>query len=179
MSALLLAPHNDDETLFAFHTLTRSQAHVVVVLRSYVEAERGGPGFLEREDETHCAMTVAGASWKQWTYPDNAPNWIEIESRIRAVAEDYDVLIAPAWEAGGHEHHNEIARIASKIRGGDELIRYLTYVRGQSRSTSGREVVPSVFEREQKRVALSCYQSQIAYTPTAPWFGDDQREFVL
>lgn len=179
MTAVLLAPHNDDESLFAFYSLTRNQAHVIVVLRSMLEAERGGPTFETRERETDCAMRVAGRTWEQWPYPDSEPPWALIESRLEAVTEEVGTIIAPAYEEGGHEHHNELALIAQRLRpDGEGLIQYLTYVRGQERSTGGTEIVPTLFEREQKRIALLCYQSQIDYEPTRPWFGPDQREHV-
>jgi LmbE family N-acetylglucosaminyl deacetylase len=177
VSAVLFAPHNDDETLFAFHTLTRTQAHVIVVLRSFAEAKNGGPTFETREAETACAMRVAGATWEQWHYPDDNPDWKDIGVRMVAVMAEYDSVIAPAFEEGGHEHHNELAKVALWHER-DKLTSYLTYKRGHGRS-EGVKVEPTLFEREQKKIALSCYQSQIEYEPTAYWFGDDQREFVL
>lgn len=180
MSTLLLAPHNDDETLFAFYTALRERPHVIVVLRSFAEERQGGPSYAVREAETSCAMRLAGCSWEQWEYPDTDPPWPTIERFLGDVLRRYQLVFTPAHEEGGHEHHNEIARIVGRLRReGEGLISYLTYVRGAGRSTGGTEVVPTLYEREQKAMALACYQSQIDWAPTRPWFGADQREFVL
>ena len=147
------------------------------MLRSLKEWTQGGPGYREREKETACAMAVAGVEWEQWLFLDVDPDWPEISRRIGdiVVSLNTDVLIGPAWELGGHEHHNEIASMLPA-----NTIRYLSYVRGQGRSTDGLEVVPTAEERMLKDVALKCYASQAAFPPTAPWFDPaDQREFVL
>lgn len=172
---------SDDETLFAFYTLLRYAPHVVVVLRSFKEEQLGGPTWAEREAETDCAMASAGMHWEQWAFSDLRPDWNTIAGKIdRAVIDHHhDVVIAPAYEEGGHEHHNALAIIAKNVARDAELISYTTYVRGQGRSEHATEITPTTDEEIWKRAALACYESQIAYEPTAPWFGHDQREFVL
>ncbi len=176
MSAILFAPHNDDETLFTFYNLLRYKPDVVIVLRSHREFAMGGPTYVEREAETGFAMRLAGVDWEQWRYADDNPDWDGIEREIRRTVGAYDTIIAPAYEVGGHEDHNGVAEILNVYEG--NVIRYLSYVRGHGRS-EGVEVVPTPEEAALKAQALACYPSQAAYPPTAPWFGPDQREFTL
>jgi LmbE family N-acetylglucosaminyl deacetylase len=187
VKAVLFAPHNDDETLFAFYSMLRHQAEVVVVLRSMrQERQQNGPTYQVREAETLCATSVAGVSYVQWIgFYDTHPDWAGVYDFVLAYFEDSEpeVVICPVWEEGGHEDHNQLAAIvagiASTQRRPVELIRYLTYRRGHGRSEGGVEVIPTPDEKEAKLAALRCYQSQMDHPPTAPWFGVDQREFVL
>ncbi len=177
----MLLTTDDDETLFAFYQLLRLKPVVIVVLRSHVEHRQGGPTFEVREAETDCAMNVAGVEWEQWRYPDDDPDWRTVDREMRTAAFDADLVIAPAMEDGGHEHHNAIAAIARLMCAQTRipLSQYLTYQRGHGRSDHGIPVEPTLAEWELKQQALACYASQAAFGPTAPWFGEDQREFVL
>lgn len=183
MSAVIFSPHNDDETLFAFYTMLRYRAEIVVVLRSMrQQLEQDGPTYQRRETETLCVSRLTGLSYVQWVaFYDNDPDWHEIAYFMATYMSMTrpDVVIAPAWEDGGHEDHNAVAKIAGELEGDFELISFSTYKRGYGRSTEGEEVVPTPAEEAAKRTALGCYQSQLAHPPTAPWFGGDQREFIL
>lgn len=182
MTAVLFSPHNDDETLFAFYSMVRYQAECIVVLRSMrQERQQNGPKSSTRERETRCATTVAGVSYVQWTaFYDDDPDWEGVAAFMQGYIDlsEPDVVIAPAFEDGGHEDHNCVATLAEQLRGDHELVRFLTYKRGFGRSEDGGEVIPSPVERAQKAAALACYHSQKSHPPTAPWFGEDQREFL-
>jgi len=109
---------------------------------------------------------------------DVDPDWRGIAERIEDELGHYETVIGPAFEEGGHEHHNSIASILDFHC--ITYVEYLSYVRGHGRSTDGTEVVPTAEERMLKDVALACYKSQAVFPPTAPWFDPvDQREFVL
>lgn len=182
MKAVLFAPHNDDETLFAFYTMRRYQAEVVVVLRSHRQHEQqGGPHFTTRERETLCATEVAGVSYVQWTtFSDIDPDWDLARHYMQQHIYDFAprVVIAPAWEEDGHEDHNAVAEIAAGLIGNFSLMSYLTYRRGHGRSSDAREINPTVEESDLKAAALRCYHSQLKHPPCASWFGADQREFI-
>jgi LmbE family N-acetylglucosaminyl deacetylase len=158
VSALLLAPHADDETLFAFYTLLRDNATVCVVLMP--------PD--PRGCELEAAMKVADRDWFYAGHDEKNPNWQAIRDDVRDQAKDFDTIIAPAWEGGGHEHHNEVATIAATL--GKPVTSYYTYERGQGRTARGMYVMASAAERVLKRRAMDCYVSQIAREDTAPWF---------
>ncbi len=158
---LFLSPHNDDETLFGAYTILREQPHVIVVLRSFVEASwEGGPPYHVRESETHRALEFLGAyDYEQWEYRDSNPPWEEIEERLSAL-EDVTNVWAPAPELGGHEHHNMLGELASVVFPADRVTHYLTYTHGNGKSTDGI-VVPTTHEWEKlKRKALKEYKSQ-------------------
>ena len=170
MNALLVAPHADDESLFACYLALRLRARVVVCLDS------GLIRFLELTD----AMDVLGCEWSMIRTPEDDPNWGLVQSTIEWDAKDATTLIAPAYEDGGHEHHNRVARIVDELDH-PHVVRYLTYVRGRGRST-GVEVPSSQPMRDLKLAALLCYQSQIKNPATAPWFPggaySDMREWI-
>lgn len=158
MGALLLAPHADDETLFAFYTMLRDDAYVLVCLDS----------GHDRRQELKAAMKVANREWGYIEVPETAPDWNFVSDSIREVAKDHSTLIAPAYIGGGHEHHNEIAMIAATL--GLPTTWYHTYVRGQGRTAWGQAIIGSGAEMELKRRAMDCYASQIADPKTKPWF---------
>lgn len=167
--------------MFAFFQLLRHKPKVIVVLRSFREwLEQGGPTYEVRERETECAVVVtAGCEYEQWVFPDNAQSWPEVATKIEDTLRrsQPDVVIAPAWELGGHEDHNTIANIvdgalATVVKGLKRPtdVRYLTYRRGHGRSTDGVQVEATDEWAALKQRALDCYVSQAAHPPTAPWF---------
>lgn len=176
MSYLLLAPHNDDETLWCSWTIMRYQPHVVVVYKS-AKQMRHGITASQREHETGSALSLLSpaSTWEQWPILDTVG---EAEGRqaVRVLMElmvgIYDHVFAPASEEGGHEQHNTVGELALEVFGADNVTQYLTYRRGFDRSRSEWEVP---FEPEwpsTKLIAMSCYLSQIALPDTAPWFVD-------
>ncbi len=140
----------------------------------------GGPTYVTREAETGFAMKVAGVEWEQWPFPDVDPPWGDVADRMTEFIQEHqpDTLIFPVHEEGGHDQHNEVSRIARYFRSFTHLC-YFTYVRGHGRTDHATRIIPTPEEEAMKRQALACYASQAAFPPTAPWFGDDQREFVL
>jgi LmbE family N-acetylglucosaminyl deacetylase len=160
VSSLLLAPHADDETLFAFYALLRDGADVLVCLE---------PG-QERRQELEAAMKIANRGWAvlEPSQPEKNPDWTVIGDAIWEYAQAYETIIAPAFEGGGHEHHNCVAAIAATLA--KPVTAYYTYERGQARTARGMYVVASAAERVLKRRAMDCYKSQIAREDTAPWF---------
>lgn len=187
-SAVLFSPHNDDETLFAYYQVLRYKPRIVVVLRSVrQETQQGGPSHTTRQAETACAAELAGATYEQWDYPDSDPPWFTISEAVEAYLNEFrpEVVIAPAFELGGHEDHNAVANIVNaaqityRIPG---VIRFYTYRRGHGRTMAGTLVEATEDERERKLWALGCYASQAAHPATAAWFDPhrygDLREWI-
>lgn len=185
MSSVLLAPHNDDDTLFASWTCLRRKPHVVVCLRSHSQ----GDNFARRELETAAAMQILGCSWEQWTFADSAPDWVGLRKEIEELAGSFDHCYAPfpRYVENGHDpsalpppggifHHDKIgdfAREAFKER----CTGYLTYTRWGGKDEHG---VPVPYEPEWpllKLQALACYKSQIIRPEIVPHFLDSQKEF--
>lgn len=175
MTALLLSPHNDDESLFAAATCVIHDPHVVVVLRSQLQQIRGtGITAATREAETDRALSQLDVTtWEQWPYSDAAPDWAAVEAAMRELDEQRhpERVFAPAVELGGHDQHNQVGDLAHAVFG-DRVTAYLTYVRGHGRSRSGNEVPFEPDWPVRKLRALACYRSQIVEPSTRDWFLD-------
>lgn len=187
MTSIVLAPHNDDETLFCAYTIMRENCQVITCLRSMIQEARGGPRWLAREAETLYAVKQLGVqTWQQWEIHDDTPEAImegHLRGEMHALARRVNLspnerVWAPAMEAGGHWQHNLVGALAEEVFGPERTGFYLTYVRGEGRSR-GREVVPTPEMIVAKLHALACYRSQIELENTRPWFLDDpMREWV-
>jgi LmbE family N-acetylglucosaminyl deacetylase len=177
MKSLLLAPHNDDETLFAAFTCLGEKPHVVTVLRSQTQEDRYGITALTREAETQRAMWMLGCSWEQWPPLDTDPDWEGIEMMLRNRADKYERCFAPAREVNGHRQHNRIADIAQDVFGAERVTHYLTYTTS-GKSTSDRPVAFEPEWVERKMAALACYRSQSSLANCAEHFLRDQHEYL-
>lgn len=178
MKSLLIAPHNDDETLFAaFHCLS-AHPHVIIVLRSQVQEWRYGITAATREAETLQAMEVLGCAWEQWNHLDDDPDWALIERKLIEWRDvfDCDRVFAPAAQLNGHAHHNAIADIAARVFDSRIVTSYLTYTK------AGKSVgQPVAYEPEwvtRKLAALACYRSQSSLANCAEHFLREQFEYV-
>lgn len=172
-----LAPHHDDETLFAGMLAQHYHTRIVVVLRSDVQEQRGtGITSLTRDAETGCAAFELGLSFALWDFPDSGPDWDAVESSMRALDDRLkpEVVLAPAVEDGGHDQHNSVGEIAGRVFG-SRVVAYLTYRRGFGRSM-GRPFVGTGDQIERKLRALACYRSQICEPSTCSWFVDGLTE---
>lgn len=180
MNAVLFAPHQDDEALFAGMLAQHHQAHIIVVLRSFVQASRGLPISAQmREHESAAAAQELGLTVEQWPFRDDTPDWPAVEASMRALDDRLapDVVLAPAVELGGHEQHSMVGDLADAVFGG-RVVNYLTYVRGQSRTVSKRPFVGTPDQICRKLRALACYRSQIAEPSTQPWFLGELTEYL-
>lgn len=185
MSALLFAPHNDDETLFASYLLIRHKPTVVVVFAdTRTQSDTHG-----RVRETLDACEALGVdSVHQWSYPNRpaSGDWLEAMPRVRAdmdaIAREgrYELVLAPWPEPGGHDQHNAVGEAVEEAFSAEALgasspsvVFYPTYRRGHGRTQAGLEHVPSDPSwYGLKLKAMSCYASQIAAANTRPWFFD-------
>ena len=162
MTALFLAPHNDDETLFGAFVIQRQRAHVVTVLRSFYQAQRWPTenyGHERREAETAAALVELGATGEQWEFDDLEPDWRSIRNCLQATPAN-GMIFAPFPEAvDGHEHHDELGRLAIDVFGRNRVLLYTTYSRGNGR-TVGDRVDPTPLEIAGKLRAMACYASQ-------------------
>jgi LmbE family N-acetylglucosaminyl deacetylase len=166
MTAVFIAPHHDDETLFGTFTLLREKPLVVVVYD-------GGP---EREAETNAAMEILGCPVEHWRLPTDI-DVLTLTDWFVGLVGPADRLFAPMWEAEGQPQHNTVSNAIANHRAGREVTWYATY------TPSGKTVTddPVPFEREWiglKLRALACYPSQYAHPSHAPHFLRDQTEYV-
>jgi LmbE family N-acetylglucosaminyl deacetylase len=197
VTAVLLAPHNDDETLFASYLILRYRPKVIVCLRSERMHQRMYPGgplevdYVGRERETGKALyelrgsgLLGESGFVQWDFPDDNVDEAALRLSIQHEVDESEHVIAPAWEKGGNEQHNLIAEIVTSCQPRSASVppqqrtRYLTYTwAGRSRSENEVEFEPDWPGRKLR--ALACYGSQIAHPATAAHFLDGGlREYV-
>ncbi len=178
MNALLFAPHNDDEVLFAAYQLLRYKPTVIVCL-----CGDGQPGVKGewRTDESAAACAVLGVEdCRQWMFSDLNPDWPAVRAAMKFVwsEREWDVVLAPLVELGGHDQHNRIGAMVEEVFG--TVSSYATYRRGHGRSRTETEVVPEAGWPALKLRAMAEYKSQIGIENTRPWFfaDDAHREWV-
>ena len=168
---LLIAPHADDETLFASYLAQRYEAGIAVV---YDEGRSG---------ELFQAGNYLGCPTVNWGNHKGASP-AEIRMYFDSFSDPPERVIYPAELVGGHEEHNIVSRVVvdwCQEWPGIERIEYLTYAPRGRRVTDGVASLPEKPEHiARKLMALSCYRSQIEDPATAPWFYDllDMREWL-
>lgn len=181
--ALLLAPHGDDETLFAAYTCMRygKRMHIIICTQEADPKMRG-----VRSLETSRAISLFKCSFHEWPMSADKPDWEKAKEWLAAWASKslfatrIESVYAPAIEVEGHEQHNAVGLLAQDVFGSDVVTPYLTYAPRGQRSQYGVEVMPpSAHEIALKLRALSCYESQMTNPLTRPWFFEllDLREW--
>lgn len=168
MSALLLAPHHDDESLFAGYLCL---AHRPTVLVCYPGARRHGDAET-RQAETMAAMNVLGCE-ATVGYGDG----VDLEEAIVAAASPSGLVLAPLPEQGGHSDHNHVGNLAARLFPG-RVIFYTTYTEA-GRSTFGEQVDVQPGWEQLKRSALACYPSQLRRAGTRVHFYRPLDEYTV
>ncbi len=204
---IFLSPHTDDECIFGSFTVQREKPLVIVVFDSFVQVTRGAAycDWETRREETQQALSVLvepepmydtatgtyfvpNPAVKFCGFRDDAPvpAWMIADTVQQLLADEVpEHIFAPAWEANGHDQHNEVATAASALvaRWNDgkppvlKQTRYLTYTRHNGKSRSGMPVPATPEMIRRKHLALACYKSQIENPMTREWFMKDLEEY--
>lgn len=160
MSAILLAPHDDDEGLFASGIIMRYKPHVVVVTCSLIQFDRGQTDITaeRRHKESTAAVKLLGSDVEFLNIPDNNLRYDDLVWALRPWPET-NLCFAPAKQ-GGNAQHDLVSDAASNMF--KRVIYYATYASGQwfTPLENGVRLVLTPEERAQKLLALSCYESQ-------------------
>lgn len=168
MNALLLAPHHDDETLFASFLCQRYRPLVVTVLQSQVQ-EGMGISNEQRKKETLAATRILGCEWQQWPEYDHMPDWEAVRRAMVTYSESnptYECVFAPMPDPPyGHEHHDVVGQLALEVFGFARTMFYTTYRFGGPRTVSDTPVPYDGPMLLGKLKALACYESQILKGP--------------
>lgn len=179
MNALLLAPHHDDEALFASYLCLKYKPRVIVCTTPKLQ-ERYGVYAEEREAETDAVMKIFGCEWQQLAIADTD---LELYQPLRRWLENFDsdpeLIFAPAYEEFGNAQHNAVARVAQDVYG-SKVVYYRTYARGD-RVREGKLNEPDDYDWiGLKLLALSMYRSQLRVPNCQPWFYNllDAREWI-
>ena len=168
-TALLIAPHADDESLFAAYLAQRYSAHIVVV---YDEG---------RENELAQAAQWLGCTYEQLGVSKQAVRHV-VEHYLRSLSkrDEWDTVIVPYVEDNGHEEHNLVGTIAAQVFSPRWIVPYRTYAPRGRRSIGTESFPGEPVHVSRKLAALSCYRSQIEDPATGPWFSSllDMREWT-
>jgi LmbE family N-acetylglucosaminyl deacetylase len=154
---LFLAPHPDDETLFGAYTLMREKPLVVVVTDGYQHHRRFGVPIKQRRDESIAACTLLGVEVEFLGLSDEDLKEEELISALNGLTAD--TIYVPALE-GGNKDHDLVHKVAVN-KWGPKVVYYSTYTKKDLTPNGKIEVIPTEEEKELKRLALSCYESQI------------------
>jgi LmbE family N-acetylglucosaminyl deacetylase len=171
---LLLAPHCDDETLFASYILLREQPKVAVCFNG--RRARHLPRDSEREQETVNAMQVLGCDVVFCRATCDPADWYELETALAPIRPER--VWAPLPEPGGNLGHNGVGNLAAMLWPG--LVRYYTtYGAGNERTTIGKPFPTDPSWPDKKLKAMSCYASQRMKPDTAFHFTRPLDEYVV
>lgn len=163
--SLLIAPHNDDEALFASYIILRYRPLVVVVTDSYKQAKRGQDiTWQQRRIETTEAMRILGAAVMflgipddELTYPSCLVALKGVYWKVPTTSRLPACVFAPACQ-GGNAEHDLISNVCSEIW---EPILYATYAKDEwFTPIEGMAIHQTEVEAASKRKALACYKSQ-------------------
>ena len=157
---LLLAPHSDDEVLFASYIIQRFKPLVVVVTDAAKHQKKFGDwsGILARRKETEAAMKILGVEVEFLGIPDNA---LYLDNLVINL-EDFEVkgqIFAPALQ-GGHADHDTVALAADQVWE-DRVVYYSTYTKTNLTPEGALAIIPTKKEEDLKNKALACYISQL------------------
>jgi glycosyltransferase involved in cell wall biosynthesis/LmbE family N-acetylglucosaminyl deacetylase len=166
---ILIATHNDDESLFAAYTIMRERPLVIIVTDSYIQPGRCEVGCdaMTRRQETIDAMDVIGCAVVFLGIKDTELTQDLLSARLAPFRGKVGKVYAPAIQ-GGNKQHDMVGYIASRIF--DNVSFYCGYSQTELYTTGTIEIKPTMHEQQTKFAMLSCYKSQLNLKSTLPHF---------
>lgn len=166
---ILIATHNDDESLFASYILMRERPLVIIATDSYIQPERGEVGCdaAIRRQETIDAMDVIGCAVVFLGIKDTELTQDLLSARLLPFKSKAGKVYAPAIQ-GGNKQHDMVGYIAARMF--DDVSFYCGYSQTDLYTTGKTEIKPTINEQQTKFAMLSCYKSQINLKSTKPHF---------
>ena len=177
---LVIAPHNDDETLFTAYTLIHEKPLVAIVTDSFIQPNRGDIGCSseERWQESVSACKILGCPVIRLGIRDDSLTREVLESEFKKFV-GFEKVYVPAIQ-GGNWQHDLISKVATEVFG-SACVYYTTYTKTELWTKGKTEIAPVAEESALKIAALKCYQSQINLPSTRPHFEAvlDKSEWLL
>ena len=173
----MLAPHHDDESLFAAFLVQEWNADVIVCFSPMSEERLHGQDPAKRLQEFWTACDYLGAG-KQHSLDlsnetANGLAAVRLPKMLRQVEMgEHERVYAPAFEINGQEQHNIVAQAAIEVYGAERVRHYTTYTRSGGRTTTDQPVEFDARMVSRKLRAMSAYRSQIDLLSTRGWFVD-------
>lgn len=167
MSNILLAPHSDDEALFASYIIMREKPIVVIVTDGTSHLKKFNISLEDRRAESINALKKLGQNYFDFLRipeEDLTEERLLRELRLPMLALDrIDKIYVPALQ-GGHPHHDLISHVATKLYG-KKCLYYSTYQKNDLEPVGELEIIPTKEEKQIKEEALQCYASQLKINP--------------
>lgn len=160
MSNILLAPHCDDEGLFASYIIMRTRPKVYVVADGTTH-EKFGVTAQDRRNETIKACALLGVEVEFLGIPEHTLTEQDLLQLLPFLPQG--LVFAPALQ-GGHAHHDLLSRVA-KHRYQDQVLFYSTYAKDDLTPRGELAVMPTQDEIDKKEQVLECYTSQLRINP--------------
>ena len=171
-SAVLFAPHHDDEALFAAFTIYAERPRVVVC---YPSARDYGDTPTRRAETLAALRELGGVPSESWMGDGGPLGDLADQMRLFDELERPAIVWAPHVDAS-HPEHVRVAQAAGAVFG-DRVRWYHTYD-ASGKVRRGREVAPSADQVAAKLRALACYRSQLEHPRARGFFLADLAEYT-
>lgn len=157
---ILIAPHNDDETLFAYKMMSVLKPRLVVATDSYIQFKRGQTEITaeRRRAETMAAASIYGVPVDFLGIPDDEVTFERLCEKFEAYRFPNLVLV-PALQLG-NETHDLVYLAAVGCFRVSHVLCYATYAKGESFTPRGCEVYLTGEDHMKKSEIMACYLSQ-------------------
>jgi len=165
MISLLLAPHNDDETLFASYIMQRMRPmKVVIITDAYQHEIKFGKeyGIKTRREESTKACGILNTKVEFLGLPDDYISVDDIASKLQFI-DAPGIVIAPALE-GGNPQHDAVSK-AAEVLFGNRILYYSTYTQQSLIPKGELAIYPNSEEKRFKELMLQYYPSQLKINP--------------
>lgn len=159
---ILLAPHNDDEALFASYIIQREHPLVIIVTDGARHEQRGIAPTAQRRQESIDAMDIFGVPVMFLGISDNALTYDILFRRLKWFGTEIEKVYAPAIIEDGNPDHNIVGEVAKDLwdhAGHVEF--YSTYSIKDLEPRGKTAIIPTPEEEALKEQALSKYISQL------------------
>lgn len=157
---LLLAPHNDDEALFAAYTIMREKPITLIITDGKRHQDRGIATIEQRRQESKEAMKVLRARVEFLGIPDDELTEQLLFDRLNGPTHEVIAVYAPAVDPDGNPDHNIVGIVADRLWPG-KVKHYFTYTKSNLTPRGNIEIKPIPEEEALKNEALSKYTSQL------------------
>lgn len=166
MNSILLAPHSDDQDLFANYIIQRTKPLIVVCTDGTSHEKKFGIPIEQRRQESRDAAKILGVDIKFLGIAEEQLTGFQILIQAflkqKIYGKQWDFVFVPRKE-GGNPHHDIVSGFGEHLRGA--ILYYGTYTKDRLYPDGEMMIQPTSAEIEIKKQALTCYTSQLRINP--------------
>lgn len=155
--SILIAPHNDDEALYASYLVLAEKPEVYIVYDGYQHQDKFGITIEERRKESEEAMEILGVNVHFLGGDDRDSSLEQVERLMKKIPRD-EFYYAPGKQ-GGNIQHDLVSDAARKLP--SKVFYYATYTKDNLTPKGKVYVMQQEGWAELKEKALNCYKSQL------------------